>query len=337
MTSARYPLRLVVLVCATFLMAACSSGSSSDTATETTDASGWSFTDDRGITHTADAAPETVAAQSVIAGGLWEYGVVVDGVFGPLRFSDGSSDPAMGLADPGTFEDGSLGEIDSQINIEKLAALAPDIIVTPMWGDDMYWGIDDAQVDEIEAIAPIVGIRVDSRPIDEPLSRVADLAATLPDYDEAAAQSAKAEFDASSEQLRTALAAKPELAVVAASGTAAEMYIAYPPAFPDLRYYQGLGMQLAEPANHPTSGGFWETLSWEEAGKYPADLILADARGGSVEQMLAQLPPTVLALPAVKADQWVAWPATGALGYGNNARVLDSLTDAVQNASSDVA
>jgi iron complex transport system substrate-binding protein len=337
MSTHRTPRLIAVLLFGALVVVACSSGRSSEGSSGDTVGAGWSFTDDRGITHTLDAPPQTIAAQSVIAGGLWEYGVVADGVFGPLRFSDGAPDPSMGLADPADFQDGSLGEVDSQINLEKLAALAPDIIVAPMWGDDMYWGIDDAQMDQIEQIAPIVGLRMDARPVTEPLARVAELAATLPDYDDAAERDAKEAFDASSEHLRAALVAKPGLAVVAASGTATEMYIAYPPVFPDLSYYQSLGMQLAEPANHPTSGGFWETLSWEEAGKYPADLILADARGGSVEQMLALLPATALALPAVQADQWVAWPATGALGYGNNAKVLDTLTAAVQAASSDVA
>jgi hypothetical protein len=87
----------------------------------------WTFTDDNDVTHTLDAPPEVVVAQSTIAGGLWEYGVNVAGVFGPLTYADGGPHPSIGLADPDDFA--SLGEIDGEINIEALAALDPDIIV----------------------------------------------------------------------------------------------------------------------------------------------------------------------------------------------------------------
>jgi iron complex transport system substrate-binding protein len=103
------------------------------------------------------------------------------------------------------------------------------------------------------------------------------------------------------------------------------MYIAYPPGFPDLAYYQSLGMQLAVPVEHPTSDGFWETLSWEQAGTYPADVILGDARGGTVPEIRAQLPATAAALPAVQADQLVSWKTVFAYGYRNVASILTEL------------
>ena len=296
-------------------------------------AEGWSFEHDRGITHTLPEVPNVIAAQSVPAGGLWEYGVEIAGVFGPLRQTDGSPDPAIGLADPAAFT--SLGEVDSEINIEALAALQPDIIVTSMWDDDTFWGIADDVVDELEQIAPIVGIRVDNRPITDPLRRYAELADSL-GADPARITEARTGFEAASTKLSDALRAKPELTVVASSGTPSEMYIAYPPGFPDLAYYETLGMQLVTPESHPTSGGFWETLSWEQAGKYPADLILADARGGTVAQIHDRLPPTAAALPAVQADQLISWPAVHAYGYGNLAAIIDDLAGAVAEASQDI-
>ena len=328
---------LAVLVAAT---AACG-GSDDDSAgagADETDASstgtGWTFTDDRDVTHTLDEAPDSVAAQSTIAGGLWEYGVEVDGVFGPLRRADGEPDPAIGLADPDDFT--SLGEVDSEIDIEALAALQPDIIVAPMWGPDTYWGIAADAVDELEQIAPIVGIRVDERPMDEPLARVAELAATFGAEAAGEADAARTEFDDASEALADALAAKPGLTVLAASGTLEELYVAWPPGFPDLNYYASLGMQLVEPTEHPESGGFWQTLSWEQVDTYEADLILSDVRGATIEQQIAQMPPTAQALPAVQADQMMAWPSATALGYGSSAAVLAELTAAVDAADEDV-
>lgn len=301
---------------------------------------GWSFTDDRGVTHTLDEVPDVVVAQSVSAGGLWEYGVEVAGAFGPLRRPDGTPDPSIGLADPDAFA--SLGEVEGEVNLEALAALQPDIIVTQLWSDDSFWGIDD-ELDEMEALAPVVGIRVGERPVDEPLARLAELATSLGgdpgdgvDTGDRVAE-ARAGFDQATDRLAAALADRPGLRVLAASGTPAEMYVAHPPGFPDLRYYQSLGMDLVEPEEHPTGQGYWETLSWEEADKYPADLVLADVRGATLEQLLDQMPPTAAALPAVAADQVIAWPASFALGYGNVAAVLDEVRAAVEAADPGIA
>ena len=299
-------------------------------------ASGWTFTDDNGVTHTLDAAPETVVAQSTIAGGLWEYGVDVAGVFGPLRYADGTPDPAIGLADPEDFE--SLGEVDSEINVEALAALRPDLIIAPSWGPGPgdYWGIAPDSVETLEQIAPIVAIRVDGRPLDEPLARVGELAASFGDEEAEAVDAARGEFDAASTRFSDAVAAKPGLTVLAASGTLTEFYVAYPPGFPDLSYFASLGLDMVEPTEHPEAGGYWQTLSWEEVGMYPADMVLADVREGSIDFLLDQMPASGLQLPAVQAGQMVAWPAASAVGYGSAAAVLDTLTGSVEAADTSI-
>lgn len=341
--SARTLRSLVALLLAASLAATACSTDDGDVATDGSTggeapqgSEGWSFTDDLGTTHTLDAVPDTIAAQSVAAGGLWELGIEADAVFGPLRRPDGTPDPSIGLADPAAFD--SLGEVDREINLEALAALQPDIIVTAMWSEDRYWGIDDADVAQIQQIAPIVGIRVDNRSLDEPLERFAELAASLgADLETGPAAEARAAFDAASARLRTALADNPDLLVGAVSGSLTEMWVAYPPAFPDLRYFGDLGMTLVEPAEHPTSGGFWETLSWEQADKYPVDLVLADARGGTLEQVLAFIPESARQLPAIDAGQITLWRTVHAYGYGNVAQNLEDMAAAVESASSDVA
>lgn len=290
----------------------------------------WTFTDDRGETVTLDAPPGRIAAQSTIAGGLWEYGITVDGVFGPLRYADGTPHPSVGLADPDDFE--SVGEIDSQINIEALAAVRPDVIVAPMWTEDTYWGIADEDVDEVEAIAPLIGIVVGDQSMEEPLGRLGELAATFGDDEAAAVDDARTEFDTAGVALSDALAAKPGLTVLAASGTPSELFVAWPDGFPDLAYYASLGMQIVEPTEHPEAGGYWQTLSWEQVDTYEADLILADVRGGSLDTLLDQMPASGRSLPAVQADQMVAWPLATALGYGNAAAVLGELAETVESA-----
>jgi iron complex transport system substrate-binding protein len=307
----------------------------SDDAAGTGAATGeWSFTDDRGETVTLDAPPERIAAQSTIAGGLWEYGITVDGVFGPLRYADGSPDPSVGLADPDDFE--SLGEVDSEINLEALAAVQPDLIIAPMWNEETYWGIAEEDVETVETIAPIVGIVVGDRSMAEPLDRVAELAATFGEDQADAVDEARDEFDAAGVALSDALAAKPDLTVLAMSGTLTELFVAWPDGFPDLVHYAALGMQIVEPTEHPEAGGYWQSLSWEQVDTYEADMILADVRGGSLDTLLEQMPASGRSLPALQADQVVAWPLATALGYGNAAAVLDDIAGAVTSADESV-
>lgn len=294
----------------------------------------WSFTDDRGETVALDEAPEIIAADASSAGGLWEYGIAVDGgVFGEITRASGEPAPAIGLADPADFT--SVGDA-TQINLEALAARRPEVIVAVMWDEEQFYGIGEEQVDEVEKIAPIIGIRADDRLVTEPLARIAELAESLGADPGGDISDAKAEFDAASETFAAANEAQPDLLVGAVSGSATEMYVAYPPAWPDLSYYQELGMNLVEPEDHPTSGGFWETLSWEEAGKYPVDLVLADARAGTVDEVLEQIPATALSVPALAAGQIAAWPAVHAYGYGNVAQILGDLAEAVAGADASV-
>ena len=49
------------------------------------------------------------------------------------------------------------------------------------------------------------------------------------------------------------------------------------------------------------------------------------------------MPETARRLPAVQAEQLVAWPTVQAYGYGNVARNLDDLTEAVASADPDIA
>jgi iron complex transport system substrate-binding protein len=295
----------------------------------------WTFTDDRGETVTLDEAPTTIAADAATAGGLWEYGVAVDGgVFGDIVLPDGTPSPGIGLADPDDFE--SVGDAN-QINLEQLAAHRPQVIIGAMWDDKQFYGIDPDQLDEVEAIAPLIGVRVDDRLVTEPLARVAEFAESLGADPDGKIAAAKATFDTASEAFSAANEAQPDLLVAAVSGSASEMYVAYPPKWPDLSYYQELGMNLVEPEDHPTAGGFWETLSWEEAGKYPVDLVMADGRGGSLESIKKQIPAVALSMPALDADQIVIWPAVHAYGYGYFATILDDLATAVADADPAVA
>ena len=332
---------LALVVVGALLLAGCGSdgGSSaapeegSDTTAADAAEAGWSYTDDQGETITLDEAPQVIVAESMAAGALWEYGIEVDGVFGPQRRSDGSTDPALGMADPDAFE--SLGEVYGEVNLEKLAALQPDLIITTTWDDTGYWGIGEEIQEEVEAIAPVAAVRVDHQTIDEPLARMQELAAAIGgDYDEQKAADARQAFEDASAELEAAAAENPGVTILPASGSTDIFYVAVPEGYPDLSYYQSLGVDIVEP---DTDEEYWEELSWEQVGKYPTDVLLADSRGGDLEQIKAFLPASAQALPAVQADQLDLWQAVSAMGYGNWALVLEDLAEVVRSADASVA
>ncbi len=334
------PLAVVALTVLASAGVACgSSGSGDEASTDTSatsESTSWSFTDSNGTTHELDQIPQRIVAQSTIAGGLWEYGIVAAGVIGPMVTASGAPDSSIGLAPPEAFT--SISDGSEEPSAEAIAALDPDIIVVPSWGDNGLWGISDAVAAQLESRYPIVEIRVDNRLMTEPLELVAALAESLgADPATANVPDAKGAFEQASDRLSGAVAANPGLRVAAASGTTTEMYVAYAPAFPDLAYYQELGMEFVEPAEHDTAGGFWETLSWEEADKYPADLLLIDARTGTLDELIGQMPAPAKALPAVEAGQMTSWKATTAIGYGYVAQTIDELTAAVSAARPGIA
>ncbi len=319
---------LVTAVLATGCGGSSESGSSGAQDAPETSAEGWSYTDSTGTTVELDAVPETIVAETTIAGGLWELGITAKGTFGLLHAPDGSPSPSIGLADPEIFT--SLGEEYGQINLEQLASLQPDLIITPSWEDGTYWGIEDDMLEQVTSIAPIVGVAVTGRPIDEVLAEVDELAQALgADTDSDEVVAARQSFEDASDELAAATAANPDLTVLAASGTPDQFYVAVPENYPDLSYYQSLGLNVVDP---DTDEEFWQTLSWEEVDMYPADMIMGDSRGGTTEQLLEQMPPNARELAAIREDQLVSWQLTLAMGYGAVARAIEELAGNVRDA-----
>lgn len=329
----------------TLLAAACSGSSNEDDAadTTTTEAAGggdettslpegpWSFTDDFGDTVELDEAPEVVVAEVSMAGALWDFGIEVDATFGQRELPDGTTDP-MGLADPDAME--SLGEVYGEVNVEQLRLMEPDLIVTGSFEEGVYWGIEDDLVAQVQDTAPIVALQAGGRPLDETAGRVGELAEALgADLDGPQVTEARAAYDEAAAGLTAALEEKPDLTFVAMSGTPDQLYVAVPSGYTDLITYQALGMDIVEP---DTDEEYWETLSWEQADTYPADVILADSRGGSVDQILEVIPEGVQDLAPISAGQLARWEVMLAPGWANLARVLEDLTVVVEGADPDI-
>jgi iron complex transport system substrate-binding protein len=106
-------------------------------------------------------------------------------------------------------------------------------------------------------------------------------------------------------------------------------YVAKTSAYSDLREYEAWGLNLV---TGKSSDLYWEQLSWEHADKYPADLLLHDARAWSPKlEDLAEI-PVWRDLPAVKAGQLTPWHMEEAVSYELFASHIEELTGAIERA-----
>ncbi|NUR92277.1 MAG: ABC transporter substrate-binding protein [Nonomuraea sp.] len=297
---------------------------------------GWTWTDDRGKKITLPARPRRVVAQSGAAAALWDFGVRPVAVFGPHRLKDGGRDPEVGEVDIATVE--SIGNVWGEFNVEKLASLGPDLLVSGMYQRDTLWYVPQDQVATVDQIAPTVGVQLSGKPLVEVIEKYGQLAAALgADPKAAPVTEAKARFEAASTALRTLAAARPDLTVMVVTGTPDNLYVAYLPDHPDIKYFGELGLKIVSPAAPTKSeGGFWEVLSWENADKYQADVILVDARSQSmkIEEMAEK--PTWAKLPAVKAGQLYPWHAAERYSHLGYAKVMEELKADLDQARDDV-
>jgi iron complex transport system substrate-binding protein len=143
----------------------------------------------------------------------------------------------------------------------------------------------------------------------------------------------KADFQKASDDLKAAIAAKPGLKVLVVSSDKDNLYVCKPEFFADLSYYRELGLDMV---NGGGTDDYYETLSWEQAGKYPADLILSDSRTYALTRaQLAQI-PTWAQIPAVKANQVADWSAEPRFNPVLAAPVLQKLTEVVKGARTDI-
>lgn len=313
------------------LLGACSATTTASAASSASGGSGpWTFTDDRGTTVRLDSAPTKVVAYTGTAAALYDFGVTgIVGVFGPTKQANGKADPMAGdlPVDRLTIIGNAYGEFD----VAKYAELDPQVLITDMWEKDSLWYVPAASLSKIEKLAPTIGITVASEPLTTPLARIETLAGLLgADLTAAAAVSAKTAFQKAVEQLRGAAKSNGTIKVMAASASADLLYVSDPEVYPDLSYYQQLGVSFIEPTN--VVGGFFESLSWENAGKYQPDVILLDDRTGTLQPKDLTGKPTWTRLPAVTADQIVAWNSEPRYSYTAIGPIVQGFATALRNA-----
>jgi iron complex transport system substrate-binding protein len=309
----RRPRRLagVPLALAALLAASGCTGEATapEAATEGAEGNGWTFTDDLGNTVELDATPARVAGLNDVVASLWNYGVEPVASFGQTSAAD---DVAFEGRDLAVLE--IVGESYGQIDLERLAAADPDVIVTSVYPADATGDLDPGQPlygfeslrqqEQVARIAPIVVIAYRGSAA-EVIERTVELADSL-GADAEVVDAAREDFEAASAEL--AAAGERGITVLPVYATASDgWWMGKALDDPGLRLYADLGVDFLDPGGDTY---FWETVSWERVTEYPSDVILYSLRGGETpEQMRAQ--PTYTLLPAVQAGQEYPWEYVG--------------------------
>ncbi|GAA3052251.1 hypothetical protein GCM10020000_37130 [Streptomyces olivoverticillatus] len=268
---------------------------------------------------TAKSTPKRIVAFTGTAAALVDFGLdkEIVGVFGETKDKDGKAVAQAGDLNVGKVT--VLGNAWGEFSIEKYAALRPELLITHMFNQGALWYVPDESKDKILGLAPSVAVTTARVPMTEPIKRYAELAESLgADLKAKKVTDAKARFEAAAETLRKAAKASGGLKVLAASGSADLLYASNPKSNSDLMYFAELGVDIVVP-DKLDDGGYFESLSWENAGKYKADLILLDNRDSALQPKALAAKPAWAELPAVKAGQITPWDSVPRFSYAGAA------------------
>ncbi|MBL1098941.1 ABC transporter substrate-binding protein [Streptomyces coffeae] len=291
----------------------------------------WSFTDDRKKKITGDSAPEHIVAYIGAAAALYDFGIdqQITGIFGPSKLKNGKPDVQAG--DFPVDHAKSLGNVWGQFNVEKYASLTPDLLITNMYDPGALFYIPDDSKKKILDLAPSAAITTGRVSMVEPIKRYAELAKALgADLQAKKVTEAKKRFEKASEELRTTVKSH-RIKVMACSASADLFYVSNPKINADLIYFSELGVDFVQPQK-TDKGGYFESLSWENADKYDADVLFLDNRTATLQPEALTGKPTWSKLPAVKADQIAPWSSEPRFSYAGAAPLIESLTKAIQDA-----
>ncbi|MFI5549871.1 ABC transporter substrate-binding protein [Streptomyces sp. NPDC051738] len=305
----------------------------SDEATTAAKSGPWTFKDDRGTTVKLDKVPTKIVAFVGVAAALYDYGIEVKGVFGPTKTQDGKADVQAGDMDVSKLT--VFGNVWDQFNVEKYAAFAPEVLISTTFDSaGTLWYVPEASKDKIAKLAPSAAISVYDRQLTQPLERVWELAESLgADLKADKIAQSKKDFEAAAERLRKAAKARPEIKVLAGSASQDIFYVSGTNLSIDLEYFKALGVNFVEPPESAKKegGGWFESLSWENVDKYPADIIMMDDRSSTI-QPADITEATWKKLPAVKAGQVIARSPEPILSYDKCTPLLTSLAEAIEKA-----
>lgn len=298
----------------------------------TTESAQFSYTDSRTQVIELDHTPTRIVASEQAAAALIPLGIKPVGVWGSSGFADSIPLNRLDLAG---IE--SVGQAYGNINIEAVAALEPDVIITGSYAGGALGGIGAGTSElatKLTALAPILTVSAQtpsSQILDDYQSLAAALGAAL---DRGTITAERAAFDTAVANLKTAIAAKPGLTAMAVSPSD-QFYIAINNEFPELLDYQAWGLNLISSTVARTSdSGSFSPVSWENVGDYQPDLILLDTRPYSTPLVtLEQQRPTWQFLDAVKSGNIADWTTDATNNVASYTTQITALTLAINQIS----
>ncbi len=275
--------------------------------------------------------PERIVAHSSAAAGLLAFGIRPVAIYADTRIED---DLALNHLDLDGIE--IVGEEWGAVNVEAVAAIDPDLIVAEWWpAEEAYSGLEEGTGAGNQAlldIAPIVGVE-QGPSIRTMIEDYEELAESLgADIGAAGVEADRSRFETALADFQNAVAAKPDLSVLAVSPDVAGLYVAVPEHAAELSDFVEWGLDIVVPDSPDVGFEYWETLSWENAGKYQADLVIVDERSYPSNLDVAESQPTWPFIEAVARDAVAVWPAFWVRNYADYAMALERLTTAVEAA-----
>ncbi|MDF2443966.1 MAG: iron-desferrioxamine transport system substrate-binding protein [Subtercola sp.] len=312
-------------------LSGCASASSTDGAAGSSNAASgeWSYTDDTGKTVTLDHRPENVASYADYALGLLSYGIDPVAIFGRV---DVASDERF--ADYDISKTAIVGNSYGELDLEKLAETAPDLIITGIYPTDRegtldltgpLYGLADAeQQTQLEKIAPVVAIKVGGKGIDviNSINRLSESLGASADT----VAAAKTKYDAAAADLTAATKENP-IEITQMYADADGLYVTKTADEPETELYASLGVTFTN--KNPDGYYYWDIYSWENAGQVMSgDVLLTNVEGFQKDDLLAQA--TFASDPALAAGQIHPWNQA-ALDYASQAKHMTELASIIRD------
>ncbi|WP_144763037.1 ABC transporter substrate-binding protein [Curtobacterium sp. 9128] len=315
---------LSAVAASALLLAGCSSTGADSSGSDSSASAGtgaWSYKDATGKVVKVDHRPKRVVVLNDLAISFIQYGLHPVGTFGQLTMADDAR--FKGLDTDGITQ---LGKAYGDIDLEQLAALKPDLVVTSVYPTDEkgtldatapgYGFKDMTQQKQVEAIAPVAEVEWGGKGQDV-IEHVSDLAESL-GAKESRIDAAEKRFDTAKDEL-TKAAKESDLRVVSMYADGDGAYVTRPSDEPTLQMYRSFGVDLVDPK---PKGFYWGIYSWENAGQISGDVILLSQQGYQVADLEKQ--PTFADNPALTAGQVHSWTFP-ALDYASQAQYMHDL------------
>ncbi|MCW2841225.1 MAG: putative transporter substrate-binding protein [Aeromicrobium sp.] len=326
--------RLLLLpVTAVLLLAGC--GSSDSSPDDSASDQAWSFTSGNGETVTLDTMPKRIIASGPEAAALLAYGIKPVGIY-----ASAPVDEDLSLKDLDLSGIEILSETYGEVDIEAATGLRPDLIVADWWpAEKAYSGLEAGVQDsskKLGKLAPIVGIEQGDST--EKLAQgYEDLAKALgADMDDPEIARIKSDFEAARTAFQDAIAAKPDLSVLAVSPSDDVLYVANPELAPELQDWERWGLDVIHPDSPDPDFPYWENLSWENVDKYQPDLLLIDGRTYDSSLKTGESQPTWDTIKAAKAKAYANWPTYWVHTYSEYTGALETLTATIEKADQSI-